>query len=561
MRRHIIRLAAVLTVSSLSTGLAWAHGGVAATSAAPSHSHGGGGGGHSGFSGGHGGFGGGHSAYHSGGLHGGSISGGNHDFGGGLSAGSLNGLTGHGHWTSSSLGLQSFGAGITQGGGMSAGNAFQGMPSHSFGNVYVPGHHSLTYVGSGNTMGAASPGRHSTSYFQHEIRAAADAGLAQRNHHVPLTQPAQQLGQQQVALSHRQVGQVGRTESSSGGQPAVRDTTSSTGSTAQAQQRGIGNGRHQPFFFGANSPFNTANDSNSSPSNTNFIFYPWFFWGGLGSWMGGSSAYSGYGYGGGYGANYSAPFNFTYRPVFASYTPGTARVVPTAAVAQVEDEADDDQLDNVQDFSGQGEIDFRQGKYKAAVQSWRHALVDDPKNGAIILLLSQALFAVGQYDEAAGATQAALAQLPEDKWGTVITHYKELYPNIGDYTTQLRALEKARDAKPDAPALHFLLGYHFGYLGYAKHAVRELDKVLAAAPDDKMAKKLRDQFAEKLSDADKAALEKSAKSDKPTAGPKPDATPDESSGTPAGDKDDSTKSDKKDGGKKDDKAAAPGTDA
>ena len=54
--------------------------------------------------------------------------------------------------------------------------------------------------------------------------------------------------------------------------------------------------------------------------------------------------------------------------------------------------------------------------------------------------------------------------LPEEKWGTVVIHYKELYPNIGDYTTQLRALEKARDTKPDVPALHFLLGYHFGYL-------------------------------------------------------------------------------------------------
>ena len=47
------------------------------------------------------------------------------------------------------------------------------------------------------------------------------------------------------------------------------------------------------------------------------------------------------------------------------------------------------------------------GKYQQAVQDWRHALVDDPQNGAIVLLLSQALFAVGQHVEAAGAASGS----------------------------------------------------------------------------------------------------------------------------------------------------------
>ena len=152
------------------------------------------------------------------------------------------------------------------------------------------------------------------------------------------------------------------------------------------------------------------------------------------------------------------------------------------------------------------------------------------------------MFALGQYDEAAGATQAALAMLPEDKWGAVVTHYKELYPNIADYTTQIRALEKARDAKPDAPALHFLLGYHFGYLNYPKHAVRELDKVLAVVPKDKIAQKLRDEFAAKLSDADKAALGKARQASRPTMQKhRPSRTA--SSDKPADDKDENDKDD------------------
>jgi tetratricopeptide (TPR) repeat protein len=147
------------------------------------------------------------------------------------------------------------------------------------------------------------------------------------------------------------------------------------------------------------------------------------------------------------------------------------------------------------------------------VRDFRHALVDDPTNGAYVMLLGQALFASGQYDEAAGATQQATTMLPQDKWGTVISNYKELYPNIGDYTTQLRALEKARDEKPDDPALRFLLGWHYGYLGYPKQAVRELNKTLELAPKDEVAKKVRDAMAEKLPKSELPPAEKPAPPD------------------------------------------------
>lgn len=152
--------------------------------------------------------------------------------------------------------------------------------------------------------------------------------------------------------------------------------------------------------------------------------------------------------------------------------------------------------------SGQGEADFRAGKYKEAVRAFRHALVDDPTNGAYVMLLGQALFASGQYDEAAGATQQATTMLPPDKWGTVIANYKELYGNIQNYTDQLRAIEKARDERPDDPAIRFLLGWHYGYLGYPKRAVRELNKTLELAPKDEVAKKVRDAIAEKLPKSD-----------------------------------------------------------
>jgi tetratricopeptide (TPR) repeat protein len=146
------------------------------------------------------------------------------------------------------------------------------------------------------------------------------------------------------------------------------------------------------------------------------------------------------------------------------------------------------------DFTSRGETEFRAGHYSSAVQLWRHALVDDPKNGGVVMMLSQALFAVGQYDEAAGAAQYGMSLLPPDKWGAVVQRYKELYGNQQDYTDELKRLEKARDASPDAPAIRFLLGYHFGYLAYPKQAVRELDKLLEIAPKDEMARKLQEQF-------------------------------------------------------------------
>ena len=113
-------------------------------------------------------------------------------------------------------------------------------------------------------------------------------------------------------------------------------------------------------------------------------------------------------------------------------------------------------------------------------------------------MLAQGLFATGSYDEAAGAVQQGLQMLPEDQWGIVVSNFRELYGKVGDYTSQLRALEKSVKQQPDDPAPRFLLGYHYGFLGYPQHAVKQLDKALELAPADQLAQKLRDQFNAKL---------------------------------------------------------------
>ena len=155
-------------------------------------------------------------------------------------------------------------------------------------------------------------------------------------------------------------------------------------------------------------------------------------------------------------------------------------------------------LDLNGDFARQGEAAFKAGNYSKAVRAWRHAVLDDPQNGTLVMMLAQALFAAGNYDEAAGATQQGLLLLPEEQWNIVVVHHKELYGRIGDYTTQLRSLEQARKAKFDDPALRFLLGYHYGFLGYPERALKELDKGLELVPKDELAQKLRTHFAVQL---------------------------------------------------------------
>ena len=51
------------------------------------------------------------------------------------------------------------------------------------------------------------------------------------------------------------------------------------------------------------------------------------------------------------------------------------------------------------DFATQGEVEFNAGRYAEATQAWRHALLDDPQNGDLMLLVSQAMFQTGQFEE------------------------------------------------------------------------------------------------------------------------------------------------------------------
>lgn len=254
---------------------------------------------------------------------------------------------------------------------------------------------------------------------------------------------------------------------------------------------------------------------------------PWYGYGyGLGGY---GLGYGGYGWGGGYGGyGYNSYCNYT--PGYSVYSNGYAYVPNTSSafygsapvstayavgntapsqapvqIAQVDpnqptvraQSADDDL-----DFGAAGEAEFKAGNYEKAAKYWKHAVLDDPKNGVLVMMLAQGLFASGKFDEAAGATQQGMLLLKEEDWGVVISNYRELYTKIGDYTTQLRALEKSRKDKPEDPGLRFLLGFHYGYLGFPTEATRELEKATSLAPQDELAKRLKVVLDAKLKKTD-----------------------------------------------------------
>ena len=233
---------------------------------------------------------------------------------------------------------------------------------------------------------------------------------------------------------------------------------------------------------------------------------------GLGYGLYGGYGYGGYGYGGyGYGypgyayygydpyaAGYGAPYGTAYGPGNYNGSNGTAQSPATNGTSPAGVKADIATLEAGRDFADKGEEAFKKGDYYGAMYTLRHAAVDDPNNPVVTLLLGQALFATGKFDEAAGATQAAMRQLPKEKWGVVVGHYNEVYGNTKDYTSQLRALEKSIKEKPDDPALRFLAGFHYAHLGFTQPALDQLDRALKLAPRDEMARQLRDDLRGKL---------------------------------------------------------------
>ena len=93
------------------------------------------------------------------------------------------------------------------------------------------------------------------------------------------------------------------------------------------------------------------------------------------------------------------------------------------------------------DFAKQAEDAFGKGDFATASRAWQHAEIDEPSNGTLALKAAQAMFAAGQYHEAADAVEARHGHAPAVRWGSVVRDRAQLYgAKSGDYATQLQAL-------------------------------------------------------------------------------------------------------------------------
>ncbi len=129
---------------------------------------------------------------------------------------------------------------------------------------------------------------------------------------------------------------------------------------------------------------------------------------------------------------------------------------------------------------------FQSGQYGQALNLADEALVQLPNDPVLHEFRSQALFALGRYDEAAAAIYAVLWAGPPWDWTTMI----QLYGDAEAYNKQLRALESLVARSPADASKQFLLGYHYLVQGHQDAAAARFTAASKLRSQDALAAKL-----------------------------------------------------------------------
>ena len=134
---------------------------------------------------------------------------------------------------------------------------------------------------------------------------------------------------------------------------------------------------------------------------------------------------------------------------------------------------------------------LRQGKYNDAAESLYNSLLEDPGNGVIKVILSESLFAIGEYRYAARYLREALGDWEE------FTRYQwspaALYRNAEDFPVRLKALEKEASEHPENLDLQLVLGYERFVHGDPDGA-KGIFATLATSAPDEPSRKLSTRF-------------------------------------------------------------------
>jgi tetratricopeptide (TPR) repeat protein len=137
---------------------------------------------------------------------------------------------------------------------------------------------------------------------------------------------------------------------------------------------------------------------------------------------------------------------------------------------------------------------FRQGDYRNAIRLASHAAIESSHKAQIHELLSLALFASGEYDDASSAAHAVLAKGAVSDWNLLFGYYGD----VDRYTEQLRALERYTIEHPESAAERFLLGYHYLMIGEPEKARDEFAQTVRLNPSDKLAQRYLNQLQPNL---------------------------------------------------------------
>ena len=129
---------------------------------------------------------------------------------------------------------------------------------------------------------------------------------------------------------------------------------------------------------------------------------------------------------------------------------------------------------------------FARGDYQQAMGLVNQAIAKKPNDPVPHEFRALVLFATRQYKPAAAAIYAVLSVGPGWDWATLCSFYPD--PNV--YTAQLRALEQYGHDNPTLPEARFLLAYHYMSCGYNEQAAAQLKEVVRLSPKDQLSAQL-----------------------------------------------------------------------
>ena len=210
--------------------------------------------------------------------------------------------------------------------------------------------------------------------------------------------------------------------------------------------------------------------------NSGWGYQP-YFWG-VGGWGLGSMVYSS-GYLGYYNPYYS-------NAVATGYCYNYAQPIPVSYNAVVADAGTSTSTPASSNVMDAAVLAFQKNDFGTALDLTNQGIQQSPDDAVLHEFRGLVLFAKGDYQQAAATVHSVLAVGPGWDWETL----SGLYPDVGVYTNQLRALEAYTKQNPQDAAGHFLLAYHYMSDGYPDAATRQLQQVKEIVPNDMVAANL-----------------------------------------------------------------------